>query len=216
MALNIKNAEVESLAAEVAKLAHESKTEAIRIALKERAFEVVSRKADAQRAHRCCFGAHLETVSECRLRTPTHQRRRRAHSWLRAGWSLVVLDSSAVVAIVLKEAGYQDLLAKIEAAPGVAIGAPTLVETLIVLTARLRGESLLVLKELLLAAEAEVIPFLEDHSRAALRAHVRFGKGRHRAALNFGDCLSYATASVARQPLLFVGDDFSRTDIVAA
>ena len=128
----------------------------------------------------------------------------------------MVLDSSAVVAIVLKEAGYQDLLAKIEAAPGVAIGAPTLVETLIVLTARLRGESLLVVKELLLAAEAEVIPFSEDHIRVALRAHVRFGKGRHRAALNFGDCLSYATASVARQPLLFVGDDFSRTDIPAA
>jgi len=128
----------------------------------------------------------------------------------------VVLDSSAVVAIVLKEAGYQDLLAKIEAAPGIAIGAPTLVETLIVLTARLRGESLPVVKQLLIAAEAEVIPFSEDHSHAALQAHVRFGKGRHRAALNFGDCLSYATASVAGQPLLFVGDDFSRTDIVAA
>jgi ribonuclease VapC len=128
----------------------------------------------------------------------------------------VVLDSSAVVAIVLKEAGYQGLLAKIEAAPGVAIGAPTVVETLIVLTARLRGESLIALKELLLAAEVEVIPFSDDHSRVALRAHVRFGKGRHRAALNFGDCLSYATASVARQSLLFVGDDFSRTDIVAA
>ena len=128
----------------------------------------------------------------------------------------MVLDSSAVVAIVLKEAGYQDLLAKIEAAPGVAIGAPTLVETLIVLTARLRGESLPVVKQLLIAAEAEVIPFSEDHSHAALQAHVRFGKGRHRAALNFGDCLSYATASVAGQPLLFVGDDFSRTDIQAA
>ena len=128
----------------------------------------------------------------------------------------MVLDSSAVVAIVLKEAGYQDLLAKIEAAPGVAIGAPTLVETLIVLTARLRGESLPVVKQLLIAAEAEVIPFSEDHSHAALQAHVRFGQGRHRAALNFGDCLSYATASVAGQPLLFVGDDFSRTDIQAA
>jgi ribonuclease VapC len=128
----------------------------------------------------------------------------------------VVLDSSAVVAVVLKEAGYQDLLAKIEAAPGVAIGAPTLVETLIVLTARLHREALPVLKELLLAAEAEVIPFSEDHSHVALRAHLRFGKGRHPAALNFGDCLSYATASIARQPLLFVGNDFSRTDIVAA
>ena len=128
----------------------------------------------------------------------------------------MVLDSSAVVAIVLKEAGYQDLLARIEAAPGVAIGAATLVEILIVLTARLRGEALLVLKELLLAAEAEVIPFSEDHSWAALGAYLRFGKGRHRAALNFGDCLSYATASVAGQPLLYVGDDFSRTDIQAA
>lgn len=128
----------------------------------------------------------------------------------------MVLDSSAVVAVVLKEAGYQDLLAKIEAAPGVAIGAPTLVETLIVLTARLHREALPVLKELLLAAEAEVIPFSEDHSHVALRAHLRFGKGRHPAALNFGDCLSYATASIARQPLLFVGNDFSRTDIVAA
>lgn len=128
----------------------------------------------------------------------------------------MVLDSSAVVAIVLKEAGYQDLLAKMETAPGVAIGAPTLVEILIVLTARLQGEALLVLKEFLLAAEAEVIPFSDDHSRAALRAYLRFGKGRHRAALNFGDCLSYATASIARQPLLFVGNDFSRTDIVVA
>jgi ribonuclease VapC len=128
----------------------------------------------------------------------------------------VVLDSSAVVAIVLKEAGYQDLLAKIEAAPGVAIGAPTVVETLIVLTARLRGESILVMKEFLQSAEAEVIPFSDDHSRVALRAHMLFGKGRHPAALNFGDCLSYATASVARQPLLFVGNDFSRTDIGAA
>ena len=128
----------------------------------------------------------------------------------------MVLDSSAVVAIVLKEAGYQDLLAKMEAAPGVAIGAPTLVEILIVLTARLHGKALLVLKELLLAAEAEVIPFSDDHSWVALRAHLRFGKGRHPAALNFGDCLSYATASIARQPLFFVGDDFSRTDIQAA
>lgn len=128
----------------------------------------------------------------------------------------MVLDSSAVVAILLEEAGHQDLLAKMKTAPGVAIGAPTLVETLMVLTARLRGEPILPLRELLHAAEAEVIPFSDDHCRVALRAYLRFGKGRHRAALNFGDCLSYATASVARQPLLFVGDDFSRTDIVAA
>jgi len=128
----------------------------------------------------------------------------------------VVLDSSAIVAILLLEPNHEELQAKIESAPGVAIGAPTLVETLIVLTGRVRGEPILALRELLRAAEAEVIPFSEDHSRVALQAYLRFGKGRHRAALNFGDCLSYATASVAHQPLLFVGDDFSRTDIQAA
>jgi ribonuclease VapC len=128
----------------------------------------------------------------------------------------VILDSSAVVAILLEEAGHQDLLAKMKTAPGVAIGAPTLVETLMVLTARVRGEPILALRELLHAVEAEVIPFSDDHSWVALRAYLRFGKGRHPAALNFGDCLSYAAASIARQPLLFVGGDFSRTDIQAA
>jgi ribonuclease VapC len=128
----------------------------------------------------------------------------------------VVLDSSAVLAILLEEAGHQDLLAKMKTAPGVAIGAPTLVETMMVLTARLRDEPILALRELLHTVEAEVIPFSDDHSWVALRAYLRFGKGRHGAALNFGDCLSYATASIARQPLLFVGNDFSRTDIPAA
>ncbi len=128
----------------------------------------------------------------------------------------MVLDSSAIVAILLLEPNHEELQAKIESAPGVAIGAPTLVETLMVLTGRVRGKPILALRELLRAAEAEVIPFSEDHSRVALEAYLRFGKGRHPAALNFGDCLSYATAFVARQPLLFVGNDFSETDIQQA
>jgi ribonuclease VapC len=85
-----------------------------------------------------------------------------------------------------------------------------------VLTGRVRGKPILAPRELLRAAEAEVIPFSEDHSRVALQAYLRFGKGRHPAALNFGDCLSYATAFVARQPLLFVAGDFSQTDIEPA
>jgi len=128
----------------------------------------------------------------------------------------MILDSSALVAVILREFNHAELLAKIKAAPGIAVGAPTLLETLIVLTARLRGEPTLALKELLRATEAEVIPFTEDHGRSALRAYLKFGKGRHPAALNFGDCLCYATPSLARQPLLFVGDDFSRTDIQQA
>jgi ribonuclease VapC len=64
--------------------------------------------------------------------------------------------------------------------------------------------------------DATVIPFSEEDSRLALQAFLRFGKGRHPAALNFGDCLAYATALIANQPLLFVGDDFSQTDLTAA
>jgi len=125
----------------------------------------------------------------------------------------MILDSSVLVAILLFVPGYQALLARIIASPGVGIGAPTLVETVIVLAARLRGDPIAVLKELLEAIGAEVIPFTEDHFRAALRAYLKFGKGRHPAALNFGDCLCYAVASIAREPLLYTGDDFSRTDI---
>jgi ribonuclease VapC len=125
----------------------------------------------------------------------------------------MIVDSSALVAIILAEPNHQELLVKTKRTAGLAIGAPTLVETLMVLTARLRGDPAPALRELLRAIEAEVVPFTEDHSREALRAYLKFGKGRHPAALNFGDCLSYAVASVARQPLLYVGDDFSRTDI---
>jgi ribonuclease VapC len=125
----------------------------------------------------------------------------------------MIVDSSVLVAILLFEPGYTDLLARMEASNGVGVGAPTVVETLIVLARRLRGDPSALLTDLLGAIEAEVIPFTEDHSRAALKASLRFGKGRHPAALNFGDCLSYAVASVAGQPLLYTGDDFSRTDI---
>jgi ribonuclease VapC len=125
----------------------------------------------------------------------------------------MVVDSSALVAIILEEPEHDALLAKVAASTNVAIGAPTLVETLIVLTARLRGDPAPALRDLLRALDAEVIPFTEDHSRVALTAYLKFGKGRHPAALNFGDCLAYAAASVARQPLLYVGDDFSRTDV---
>ncbi|MGA2739136.1 MAG: type II toxin-antitoxin system VapC family toxin [Bryobacteraceae bacterium] len=61
--------------------------------------------------------------------------------------------------------------------------------------------------------EAEVISFNEEHLDSAVTAFIRFGCGRHPAALNFGDCMSYAVASVAGMPLLFTGEDFRRTDI---
>jgi ribonuclease VapC len=61
-----------------------------------------------------------------------------------------------------------------------------------------------------------VIPFDEQHADAAGDASVRFGKGRHPAKLNYGDCMTYATARLADGPLLFIGNDFAQTDIQAA
>lgn len=64
--------------------------------------------------------------------------------------------------------------------------------------------------------EVEEIPFTEAHWRIATDAFLRFGKGRHPAALNFGDCMTYATAKLAGEPLLFVGNDFAQTDLPRA
>jgi ribonuclease VapC len=72
------------------------------------------------------------------------------------------------------------------------------------------------LRSFLRNADAEVVPFTEEHLDAAIDAFLRFGKGRHRAALNFGDCMAYAVAAVAGMPLLYTGDDFAQTDIPAA
>jgi ribonuclease VapC len=60
-----------------------------------------------------------------------------------------------------------------------------------------------------------VLPFTEDHAREAVTAFLRYGKGRHAAGLNFGDCMAYAVARVEGAPLLFTGGDFARTDVEA-
>jgi ribonuclease VapC len=125
----------------------------------------------------------------------------------------VVLDASALVAILLAEPDAERLLRAIGDAPLIAVGAPTLVEAAMVLSSRLVRDARPLLAEFLREAEAEIIPFTADHYEVALDAFRRFGKGRHPAALNFGDCLSYAVARVAGLPLLFTGDDFARTDL---
>jgi ribonuclease VapC len=107
-------------------------------------------------------------------------------------------------------------LQRIGEAERVGIGAPTAVEASIVLSARWRFDATRQLLEFLREAEAEVIPFGVEHFEAAADAFLRYGKGRHPAALNFGDCLTYAVASVADLPLLFTGDDFGKTGIGVA
>ncbi|HEY3824798.1 MAG TPA: type II toxin-antitoxin system VapC family toxin [Bryobacteraceae bacterium] len=129
----------------------------------------------------------------------------------------MVLDSSAIVAIHLKEPGCERLLDVIDTAVGkseaLVIGVPTLLETAMVLTARLGQDARPLLSVFLRRIDAEVVAFQQEHLDAAMMAFLRFGRGRHPAALNFGDCMAYAVASVAGMPLLFTGGDFSRTDI---
>jgi ribonuclease VapC len=96
----------------------------------------------------------------------------------------------------------------------VRIGAPTVVETGIVLVARLGVTGRTLLARFLQEVGAETVPLGEQHWPVAARAYDRFGKGRHPAGLNFGDCLTYAVAAVAGEPLLCVGDVFARTDLV--
>jgi len=128
----------------------------------------------------------------------------------------MIVDSSAVVAVVFKEPGWEEVFEILQAAPGAGIATPTLTETGIVLTARLGRPALPVVQRLIHELDLEIVPFGERHWQAAVEAYERFGKGRHRAALNFGDCMAYATAHLAGEPLLFVGDDFTLTDIQVA
>lgn len=128
----------------------------------------------------------------------------------------MILDSSAVIAVMLREPGFEVLVDKLIAADFKAIGAPTLAETALVLTVKLGRDPRGLLKRFLDEVDAETLPFTDSHWGVALDGYERFGRGRHKAALNFGDCLTYAIARLARQPLLFTGNDFSKTDLTVA
>ena len=128
----------------------------------------------------------------------------------------MIVDTSAILAIVFKEPGYESLIDKLLAPGRKGVGTPTLAEAGLVLTGRLEGDADAQVSSILQQFEIVPVPFGEGHWRAAVEAFHRFGKGRHPAALNFGDCLSYATAKLADRPLLFVGEDFSKTDLRTA
>jgi len=125
----------------------------------------------------------------------------------------VIVDTSAVVAILEGEANSEELATAIMNARYVGIGAPNAVEAGLVLTARFKRNATGVLLRFFGESRIQVVPFTNLHWQRALDAFERFGKGRHPAGLNFGDCMTYATASLARQPLLCRGDDFRKTDI---
>ena len=125
----------------------------------------------------------------------------------------MIIDSSAIAAMVFQEPGFETVAARMFSGEPLGIGTPTLAETAIVLSARLRMDARGLLARLIETAGIETIPFSLPHYEVALSAWLKFGKGRHPAALNLGDCFSYAVARLARQPLLCVGNDFCLTDI---
>lgn len=126
----------------------------------------------------------------------------------------MIVDSSALLALLLREPGWERIAEALSGQPNAAIGAPTLTETAIVLLAKGAPPSLL--PAVLRRAAVDVVAFTERHADVAADAYARYGRGRHPASLNYGDCLTYAIARMATAPLLFVGNDFAQTDLEPA
>jgi ribonuclease VapC len=128
----------------------------------------------------------------------------------------MTVDSSALVAILFEEPGYLDLVDRILQADQARVAAPTVVETSLVVAGRRRSAAPGQVERLLRELDVHVVPFGEAEWPVAVEAFLRYGRGRHPAALNFGDCLAYAAATAAGDTLLFVGEDFARTDVTGA
>lgn len=125
----------------------------------------------------------------------------------------MIVDTSAAVAIILREPNFESLVRRLAMETEVGMGTPSLAECGVVLASRPHPDWRTLIDEFKVRFELEDIPFSSDHWVIAVEAYEQFGKGRHPARLNFGDCLSYAVARVENRPLLFVGNDFPLTDL---
>ncbi|MDE2377828.1 type II toxin-antitoxin system VapC family toxin [Bradyrhizobium sp.] len=128
----------------------------------------------------------------------------------------MVIDTSAIVAIALNEPDASEIEARIADDPIRLISAATVVEAAMVLETRLGDAGGREFDLWLVRIGAEIVAVDAEQANAARRAWRRFGRGRHVAALNYGDCLAYALAATRGEPLLYKGDDFARTDLKAA
>jgi ribonuclease VapC len=128
----------------------------------------------------------------------------------------MVVDSSAVLAILLGEPERDDYIALLAGADDPLISTATLVEASIVMQVRAGDAGVQDLDDLLAAAGVRPVAVDADQAALARQAFARFGKGRAPAGLNFGDCFAYALAQATGRPLLFKGADFAQTDVTAA
>ena len=125
----------------------------------------------------------------------------------------MVIDTSAILAILLRKPAADQLLSAVEADRTRLVSAASVVEASLVLLGRYGEAGDSPLDRLLRSIGAEVVPVGEEQVALARDGALRFGRGRHPAALNFGDCFSYALSVERGEPLLFVGDDFPQTDV---
>jgi ribonuclease VapC len=127
-----------------------------------------------------------------------------------------VIDTSAIVALLTNEADAELYEAAIASAEESCMSAASVLECTLVLESRYGIAGSQKLQQLLLEQGIGVVPFEAEQLELAIAAFRRFGRGRHPARLNFGDCFPYALAKQLASPLLFKGDDFPQTDIESA
>ncbi len=127
----------------------------------------------------------------------------------------MIIDTSAIIAVLFNEDDAHDYAEAISRADSCRISAATLVETAIVVEAQTRNNGGRQLDAFIRRASITIESVTEEQAYMARQAFIDFGKGRHRAGLNYGDCFSYALAKATREPLLFKGKDFAQTDLVA-
>lgn len=125
---------------------------------------------------------------------------------------MITIDTSVLVAILLEESGWERL-EQIVLDNKTIISSVSIVETYLVLTGRMVLGAQAAIEETIKVLNIRVVEFCPKHIQFAQTAFEKYGKGRHPAKLNFGDCMVYATAKFTSTPLLYVGDDFAKTDI---
>lgn len=128
----------------------------------------------------------------------------------------MIVDSSALLAILLGEPGSESYSQAIVGAAEPRISAPTYVEVSMVIETRAGAKGVLLWESARREFRMAIEPFTEEHAYLARQAFSDDGKGRHPAGLHFGDCFSYALAKASGEPLLFNGDGFRKTDVIPA
>ena len=128
----------------------------------------------------------------------------------------MIVDTSVVIAIIFGESDAGTLARAISAASSCRLSAATFLEVSILAESRSGDKGIRLLDSFLQESRAIIEPVTEEQALLARQGYSDFGKGRHPASLNFGDCFSYALAKATGEPLLFKGEDFRKTDVIPA